>query len=93
MLAAAAAAGQVAHAQNAGKVRGMVATCANCHGTDGRSVGRVPGLAGLDKVYFAQRMKDYKTGKRPGTIMPQLAKGYTDEQIEQLAAHYSALKK
>jgi len=31
-------------------------------------------------------MKDYKAGKRPGTVMHQLAKGYTDAQIEQIAA-------
>ena len=38
-------------------------------------------------------MKDYKAGKRPGTIMHQLAKGYTDAQIEQIAAYFAAQKK
>jgi cytochrome c553 len=86
-------AGPAAYAQESSAVRGMAATCANCHGTDGRSVGTLPGLAGVDKVYFAQQMKDFKTGKRPGTIMHQLAKGFTDEQIEQLAAYFAAQKK
>ena len=27
-------------------------------------------------------MQDFKAGRVPGTIMPQLAKGYTDEQID-----------
>jgi len=35
---------------------------------------------------------DFKTGKRPATIMHQLAKGYTDEQIDALAAYFSAQK-
>ena len=81
-----------AQAQDAA-ARGMAATCANCHGTDGRSVGAVPGLAGVDKAYMAQQMKDYKTGKRPGTIMHQLAKGFSDEQIDQIAAYFAAQKK
>ena len=31
------------------------------------------------------KMQEFKSGKRPGTIMPQLAKGYTDEQIDLVA--------
>jgi cytochrome c553 len=38
-------------------------------------------------------MLDFKTGKKPATIMHQLSKGYTDEQLEQLAGYFSALKK
>ncbi len=82
-----------AQAQDAAVVRGMAATCANCHGTDGRSLGTVPSLAGVDRVYMAQQMKDFKAGKRPATIMHQLAKGYTDDQIDQIAAYFAAQKK
>ena len=93
LLAAAAATGPAAHAQDSSTVRGMAATCANCHGTEGRSVGAMPGLAGVDKGYMAQQMKDFKAGKRPATVMHQLAKGFSDEQIEQLAAYFAAQKK
>ncbi len=92
MLAAASAWPAVAQSQDA-VVRAMAATCANCHGTDGRSVGTVPGLAGADKGYIVQQMREFKAGKRPATIMHQLAKGYTDEQIDQLAAYFAAQKK
>ena len=34
-------------------------------------------------------MKAFKSGARPGTVMPQLAKGYSDAQIEQLAAWFA----
>jgi cytochrome c553 len=37
-------------------------------------------------------MQDFKAGRRTGTIMPQLAKGYTDPQIEALAAWFAAQK-
>ena len=93
LLAAAVTTAPVAHAQDASAVRGMAATCANCHGTEGRSVGTVPGLAGVDKAYLAQQMKDFKAGKRPATIMHQIAKGYSDEQLEQLAGYFSAVRK
>jgi cytochrome c553 len=81
------------HAQDASAVRGMAATCANCHGTEGRSVGAVSGLAGADKGYIVQQMQDFKAGKRPATVMHQLAKGFNDAQIEQLAAYFAAQKK
>ena len=93
LLMAAAATWPAAHAQDSSAARDMAATCTFCHGTDGRSVGVTPSLAGVDKNYLAQQMKDYKAGKRPGTVMHQLAKGYTDAQIEQIAAYFAAQKK
>jgi cytochrome c553 len=38
-----------------------------------------------------KKMNDYKTGKIPATIMHQLSKGYTDEQIEKISAYFAAL--
>jgi len=72
--------------------RNLAAACANCHGTNGMSVQGMPNLAGQQRTYLVQQMQDFKTGKRPATIMHQLAKGYTDEQIEALAAYFSAQK-
>lgn len=69
----------------------LASNCANCHGTEGRSAGGIPSIAGQPRGYFLEQMKDFKAGKRPATIMHQLAKGYTDEQIEQLADHFSKL--
>ncbi len=71
--------------------RSLAATCFTCHGTDGRSAGGVPpSLAGRDRGELVQQMKDFKAGKRPATIMHQHAKGFTDEQIEQIAAYFAA---
>jgi len=72
--------------------RNLAAACANCHGTNGMSVQGMPNLAGQERAYLVQQMQDFRTGKRPATIMHQLAKGYTDEQIEALAAYFAAQK-
>jgi sulfide dehydrogenase cytochrome subunit len=72
--------------------RDIAANCANCHGTDGRSRGAVPAIAGQDKAYLVQQLKDFRDGKRPSTIMQQLAKGYTDTQIEAAAAYLANRK-
>jgi cytochrome subunit of sulfide dehydrogenase len=72
---------------NAG--RNLAAACANCHGTNGVSQPGMPRLAGQPRAYLEQQMRDFKAGKRPATIMHQIAKGYSDEQIDALAAYLS----
>jgi cytochrome c553 len=70
-------------------IRYVAANCANCHGTAGRSSGAMPSLAGLQKPYFVEQMRLFRDGKRPATIMHQISKGYSDQQIEQLADYYA----
>jgi sulfide dehydrogenase cytochrome subunit len=76
-------------------VRSLAATCANCHGTQGKPVdgAAIPGLAGMPPQYLVTQMQAFKTGARPATIMHQLAKGYSDAQIQQLAAYFAAQPK
>jgi len=71
----------------------LAANCANCHGTAGRAMGAMPALAGQPKSYLVEQMKAFKEGRRSGTIMHQLAKGYTDEQIEAMSAYLSEPKR
>jgi cytochrome subunit of sulfide dehydrogenase len=73
--------------------RDIAANCANCHGTDGRSRAAVPSLAGQDAAVIVQRMKEFRDGRRAATVMQQLAKGYTDAQIEAAAAYFAAQAK
>ena len=87
----------LAWAQNAQPLssQSLAATCAACHGTQGRAIegAAVPGLAGLPAAYMSEQMKGFKSGARPATVMHQIAKGYSEAQIEQLAAYFAAQKK
>jgi cytochrome subunit of sulfide dehydrogenase len=81
-------------AQDQAVARSLAATCANCHGTEGRSTTReVLPLAGLPKEHIVSQMKAFKDGTRPATVMHQLAKGYTDQQIDLIAGYLAAQKR
>jgi len=72
--------------------RSLAATCFTCHGTDGRSVdGIPPSLAGQNRDYLLQQMREFRTGKRPATIMHQHALGYTDEQLALIAGYFAGI--
>jgi cytochrome c553 len=76
-------------------LRSLAATCANCHGTDGRAAAgsRVTSLAGLDRAYLVQQMADFKSGARPATVMHQISRGYSSDQIDALATYFAGLPK
>ena len=65
--------------------------CAPCHGADGRSPGAIPALAGKSAEFIVQRMVEFKSGAREGTVMNRIAKGYTDAEIVAVAQHFAAL--
>lgn len=74
--------------------RSLAASCAACHGTNGNSVTtEVTALASLSKEVIVQRMQEFRAGKRPATVMHQLAKGYTDQQIELIAGYLAGQRK
>ncbi len=70
----------------------FVANCFNCHGTEGRTHSAIPAIAGRDRAYLEETLKSYKAGSKPATIMHQLAKGYTDDEIAVLADYFSRQK-
>jgi cytochrome c553 len=84
-----------ASAQEAEKLhqRANAAMCANCHGSEGRTVDKsaVPALAGLPRDYLVQQMQSFKDGSRKATVMHQISKGLNDAQIASLADYFSTL--
>ena len=75
------------------QIRVWAAACANCHGTDGKAEPGMAALAGRDQAELQKILLEYKAGTRPATLMHQIAKGYTDEQLSQIAGYFAAQKK
>ncbi len=75
-------------------VQSLAATCANCHGTQGKAVkdAVLPGLAGMTPDYLTEQMHAFRSGTRQATIMHQIAKGYNDEQLKLLADYFASQK-
>ena len=74
--------------------RGAVlsASCAGCHGTDGRSPGSIPPIYGRSADFIRASMDDFRSGNRPSTVMGRHAKGYTDEEISLIAEYFASLQ-
>ena len=101
-LAAIAAAAGAVHAQQAAPrfappnltpegVRALAATCAPCHGPGGRPAAgsSASGLAGRPAAEIEQAMAGYRAGDKPGTVMPQIAKGFGDAETAALASYFA----
>ena len=94
ILAAVALCGAALSAQaQVSQIKVWAAACANCHGTNGKAQPGMISLAGREKAELVQKMQAYKKGELPATIMHQISKGYSDEQIQQIAAYFAAQKK
>jgi sulfide dehydrogenase cytochrome subunit len=82
-----------AQAVDHSQARSWAAGCANCHGTNGQAQPGMVSLAGVSQDDIVRKMQDYKTGRLPATLMHQLSKGYSDEQIQAIAGYFAAQKK
>jgi sulfide dehydrogenase cytochrome subunit len=82
----------LAQGSNPNLGRNLAATCAGCHNTNGKSVNGMPSIAGLPREVMLNTLREFRDGKRPATVMHQHAKGYTDAQLELIAAYYAAQK-
>lgn len=73
------------------QARVWAASCAACHGTDGRTLGQVPTLAGRNADQLLQALLEFKNNQRPAaTVMHQHAKGYTDDELRRIARVFAA---
>lgn len=80
-------------AQSTFDVTVQAASCANCHGTDGRSPGVIPTIAGRSESILLDQLLAFKSDNPPAntTIMNRLIKGFSDEEIAALAKHFSQI--
>ena len=70
-----------------------ITTCLACHGQDGNSVnGEWPKLAGQHPRYLVRQLELYKSGGRQNAIMAGMSAALSEEDMADIAAHYSAQK-
>ena len=76
------------------RTRALAATCAQCHGTDVRAVEgeAMVRLAGQPKDYLMTQLLAFRTGQRPATIMHQITRGYSQQQLDEVATYFAGLK-
>jgi sulfide dehydrogenase cytochrome subunit len=52
----------------------------------------MPSLAELDAKIIMSRMKEFRGGEVPATVMTRIAKGYSDAEIEALGQFFAKSK-
>lgn len=73
-----------------GDIEPLARTCNGCHGVGGVSVGlTMPSIGGLPKSYLQKVMKQWKYDERLGITMPRIVKGFSDDEIDALAAWFA----
>jgi cytochrome subunit of sulfide dehydrogenase len=66
------------------------ASCSGCHPTGAVAASPVPRLLGLDRAAIVRAMQEFRSGKRTATVMDRIAKGFTDDEIQALAAWFAS---
>jgi cytochrome c553 len=66
------------------------ASCSGCHAASPRVSTPVPRLAGRDPADIVKAMQEFRSGARAGTVMDRIARGFTPEEIQAIAAWYAS---
>ncbi|MDH3279985.1 MAG: c-type cytochrome [Gammaproteobacteria bacterium] len=67
----------------------LAAMCDTCHGPGGSGSKSIPALNDLDADEIVETMKAFQEGEEDATIMDRHAKGYSEEELKAMAAHYA----
>lgn len=63
--------------------------CFNCHNPKPATLSAIPSLSGYSQQRLQQAMLDFKYDKTNATLMPRIAKAYSDAEITAVAAYLS----
>ena len=66
------------------------ASCSGCHPAKPGVESAVPRLTGRNPEGIVAQMRAFRSGQRAATVMDRIAKGYSDAEVEAIAAWYAA---
>jgi sulfide dehydrogenase cytochrome subunit len=78
-------------AADTGEGARLANACTSCHGLEGHSLGAAPALAGQAEEDLLAKLKGFRDGTVPATIMNRIVRGYSDEELAALAAYFSSV--
>ena len=67
-------------------------SCTGCHPANAGVETPVPRLVGRSATEIVQQMQAFRSGQQSATVMDRLAKGFSDAEIQAIAAWYAAQK-
>jgi sulfide dehydrogenase cytochrome subunit len=67
-------------------------SCSGCHAVRRGVHTAVPPLAGRPAADIVAQMHAFKSGQKASTVMQRIAKGFTDAEVEAIAAWYAQQK-
>jgi cytochrome c553 len=67
-------------------------SCSGCHPAAQGIESAVPRLIGRDADEITAAMTEFRSGKRPGTVMGRIARGFGDDEIQAIAVWYAVQK-
>jgi cytochrome subunit of sulfide dehydrogenase len=66
--------------------------CSGCHATSAKIETPVPRLIGRPAADTVKAMQEFRAGQRQATVMDRIAKGFSDEEVQAIAAWYAEQK-
>ena len=67
----------------------LSASCEGCHGTNGRSPGAIPTIAGRSADDLREALESFRAGAKNATVMDRHVRGYTEEEIRLIAEYFA----
>lgn len=69
------------------EARNLAANCTPCHSADAPEPTAIPRIAGLPAAQILHRLQAFRSGEAPATVMHQIVRGYSDEELALIANH------
>lgn len=83
----------MAQAAPSAAISAKFGVCFACHGVDGHAIlPTYPNLAGQNKDYLVQTLREFRDGKRPNDVMGPMAKPLSNNDIDEVAMYFADIR-